>query len=66
MGARPRFRVREGRVCAADRRRAEGLEDSEDRGVIDVQEFVPIEAVEPVYFERTYYLGPPTNSCVGP
>ena len=23
-----------------------------------MQEFVPIEAVDPVYFDRTYYLGP--------
>jgi DNA end-binding protein Ku len=34
------------------------LESSEGRGVIDVQEFVPLEAVDPVYFDRTYYLGP--------
>jgi DNA end-binding protein Ku len=33
------------------------LESQNDR-VIDVQEFVPLEAVDPVYFDRTYYLGP--------
>jgi DNA end-binding protein Ku len=26
--------------------------------VIDIAEFVPLEQVDPVYFERTYYLGP--------
>ena len=30
---------------------------SQDGGVIDVQEFVPLEQVDPVYFDRTYYLG---------
>ena len=30
---------------------------SQDGGVIDVQEFVPIDQVDPVYFDRTYYLG---------
>ena len=30
---------------------------SQDGGVIDVQEFVPLDQVDPVYFDRTYYLG---------
>jgi DNA end-binding protein Ku len=32
--------------------------ESHNGRVIDVQEFVPLEAVDPVYFDRTYYLGP--------
>jgi DNA end-binding protein Ku len=31
---------------------------SDDGRVIDVQEFVPANRVDPVYFDRTYYLGP--------
>jgi DNA end-binding protein Ku len=27
-------------------------------GVIDVQEFVPLDQVDPVYYDRTYYVGP--------
>ena len=27
-------------------------------GAIDIAEFVPLESVDPVYFERTYYLAP--------
>ena len=33
------------------------LED-QGSGVIDIVEFVPLDQVDPVYFERTYYLGP--------
>ena len=32
--------------------------ESQDGRVIDVQEFLPIDTVDPVYFDRTYYLGP--------
>jgi DNA end-binding protein Ku len=33
------------------------LEGEESR-VIDIAEFVPLEQVDPIYFEKTYYLGP--------
>src|SRR5260370_11095446 len=26
--------------------------------VIDIAEFVPLSSVDPIYFEKTYYLGP--------
>src|SRR5262249_8860186 len=32
--------------------------ESHNNRVIDVQEVLPLEAVDPVYFDRTYYLGP--------
>jgi DNA end-binding protein Ku len=32
--------------------------DSQDDQIMEVQEFVPLEAVDPVYFDRTYYVGP--------
>jgi DNA end-binding protein Ku len=32
--------------------------EAQDGGGIEVWEFVPLEAVDPVYFDRTYYLGP--------
>src|SRR2546425_816156 len=34
-----------------------GLEGEASK-VIDIAEFVPLEKVDPIYFERTYYLGP--------
>src|SRR5262245_13515430 len=32
--------------------------EGEASKVIDIAEFVPLEKVDPIYFERTYYLGP--------
>ena len=34
-----------------------GLEGEASR-MIDIAEFVPLEQVDPIYFEKTYYLGP--------
>jgi DNA end-binding protein Ku len=31
--------------------------------VIDTREFVPLPRVDPIYFERTYYLGPATDGA---
>lgn len=32
--------------------------DGEMNQMIDITEFVPLEQVDPIYFEKTYYLGP--------
>ncbi|MBI4526114.1 MAG: Ku protein [Deltaproteobacteria bacterium] len=32
--------------------------EGEDSQVIEIVEFVPLEKVDPIYFEKTYYLGP--------
>ncbi|HKO23025.1 MAG TPA: Ku protein [Candidatus Eisenbacteria bacterium] len=32
--------------------------EGEDSKVIDISEFVPLKQVDPIYFEKTYYLGP--------
>ena len=32
--------------------------ESEATKMIDIAEFVPLEQVDPIYFEKTYYLGP--------
>ena len=32
--------------------------EGEDSKVIDIAEFVPLAQVDPIYFEKTYYLGP--------
>src|SRR6266511_4418950 len=38
----------------------EDFEAAEERGyrAIDITDFVPYEDIDPIYFERTYYLGP--------
>lgn len=42
----------------------EDFEAAEERGprTIDVLDFVPYEDIDPIYFERTYYLGPGDNA----
>ncbi len=32
--------------------------EGEASKIIDIAEFVPLESVDPIYFEKTYYLGP--------
>src|SRR4029434_5048242 len=32
--------------------------EGEESKVIDIAEFVPLDQVDPIYFEKTYYLGP--------
>jgi DNA end-binding protein Ku len=42
------------RVADAELKALEG----EASKIIDIEEFVPLERVDPIYFEKTYYLGP--------
>jgi DNA end-binding protein Ku len=32
--------------------------EGEASEIIDIAEFVPLEQVDPIYFEKSYYLGP--------
>ena len=32
--------------------------ESDGQKAIDIRDFVPYEEIDPIYFERTYYLGP--------
>ena len=34
---------------------------AENHRTIDIREFVPFEEIDPIFFERTYYLGPEEN-----
>jgi DNA end-binding protein Ku len=36
----------------------EAIQDADDSRAIDISRFVPIDEVDPVYFDRTYYLAP--------
>jgi DNA end-binding protein Ku len=51
------FEVSEGEYVRFTDQEVKALED-QGGGVIDVQEFIPLDQIDPVYFERTYYLGP--------
>src|SRR2546429_1736612 len=43
-------------ICVTDEE-LKALEGEASK-VIDIAEFVPLESVDPIYFEKTYYLGP--------
>ena len=36
--------------------------EAETLKTIDIRDFVPYEDIDPIYFERTYYLGPQENA----
>ena len=51
------FEVRKGKYVTFDKSELEELKPESTRA-IDVTDFVDLEAVDPIYYERTYWLGP--------
>ena len=51
------FETRKGRYVTFDKDELEELKPESTRAV-DVTDFVDLEAVDPIYYERTYWLGP--------
>jgi DNA end-binding protein Ku len=51
------FEVEPGRYVMLDRQELEALRPTPDR-TIHIEAFVPLEQIDPVYFERSYYLSP--------
>jgi DNA end-binding protein Ku len=51
------FEVSKGKYVEITDEELEALEAEANRNV-EIQEFVPVDAVDPVYFHKTYYLGP--------
>ena len=51
------YEVAKGRYVAFTNEELKALDQKATNG-IEIAEFVPAEAVDPVYFERSYYLGP--------
>ena len=51
------FEVSKGHYVQLTDKELEGLEAQANRSV-EIQEFVNLDDVDPVYFEKTYYLGP--------
>jgi DNA end-binding protein Ku len=51
------FEVRKGQYVEVTEEELEALEAERNRNV-EILEFVPVQAVDPVYFDKTYYLGP--------
>lgn len=51
------FEVSKGKYVEITKQELDALEAEANRNV-EIQEFVPVAAVDPVYFSKTYYLGP--------
>jgi DNA end-binding protein Ku len=51
------FEIRKGRYVTFDKDELEELKPESTRAV-EVTDFVDLEAVDPIYYERTYWLGP--------
>lgn len=51
------YEPRKGRTIALAKEELDAIEAEANRA-IDIKEFVPLTAVDPVYFEDTHYLGP--------
>jgi DNA end-binding protein Ku len=51
------FEVSKGKYVEITKEDLDALEEEANRNV-EIQEFVPVTAVDPVYFSKTYYLGP--------
>jgi len=41
----------------------EAIEQSDDSRSIEINRFVPLESVDPIYFDRTYFLAPSSNAA---
>ena len=52
------LRAREGQARRPHRRGLRGRRRAEGVKTIEISDFVPYEEIDPIYFERTYYLGP--------
>jgi DNA end-binding protein Ku len=51
------FEIRKGHYVEVTEKELKSLEAEANRNV-EILEFVPLRALDPVYFEKTYYLGP--------
>jgi DNA end-binding protein Ku len=56
------FEIRKGRYVTFDKAELEELKPESTRA-IDVTDFVDLEAVDPIYYERTYWLGPADDAA---
>ena len=56
------FEIRKGRYVTFDKGELDELKPESTRA-IDVTDFVDLEAVDPIYYERTYWLGPADDAA---
>lgn len=56
------FEYRKGELVVMRDEDFEAARDEESGRAIDIRDFVPYDEIDPIYFERTYYLGPGEGS----
>jgi DNA end-binding protein Ku len=57
------WEVAKGEFVIVEEEDLEAIERTDDSRSIDITRFVPLESVDPIFFDRTYFLAPSTNAA---
>ncbi len=57
------WEVAKGEFVVVEDADLEAIEQNDDSRSIDITRFVPLESIDPVYFDRTYFLAPASNAA---
>jgi DNA end-binding protein Ku len=57
------WEVAKGEFVIVEEEDLEAIEQSDDSRSIDITRFVPLESVDPIFFDRTYFLAPSDNAA---
>jgi DNA end-binding protein Ku len=57
------WEVAKGEFVIVEEEDLEAIEQTDDSRSIDITRFVPLETVDPIFFDRTYFLAPSSNAA---
>ncbi len=57
------WEVAKGEFVIVEEEDLEAIERTDDSRAIDITRFVPLDSVDPIYFDRTYFLAPSDNAA---
>jgi DNA end-binding protein Ku len=57
------WEVAKGEFVAVEDADLEAIQDADDSRAIEITQFVPLDQVDPVFFDRTYYLSPANTTA---
>jgi DNA end-binding protein Ku len=57
------WEVAKGEFVIVEEEDLEAIEQTDDSRSIDITGFVPLESVDPIFFDRTYFLAPSSNAA---
>jgi DNA end-binding protein Ku len=57
------WEVAKGEFVIVEEEDLEAIEQTDDSRSIDITRFVPLESVDPIFFDRTYFLAPSSNAA---